>query len=345
MFVGVAVLAVPVWAPPEQPVPRSPARRPQRWPESWPCPGPRMAARDSVSRRGGRRRRMGCARVNPQVIPGSPSWSRPATGPIGSPSASPRWSARPWPTWSSSSSTTPRGTPPPSLRSSPGRPARGWCAGRAGDRRPPGTPVWRRHRPRSSASPTTTATPFPAGPPRSPPASPAEPTPPPDPRATVARDSVVAAAAQAVATHLAEATVNPAGACVAPTSNLACRARSAPPCRSTRATRSLPARTATGAPARRSRPHARLHPGGCGCATTRNSRRPASRASVRYGRGAYRFRAGHGTLRRPEPPSFYLGLLRRGFRDGVRAGVLVGVAQVATAVGMVQEAAAARRPR
>ena len=69
------------------------------------------------------------------------------------------------------------------------------------------------------------------------------------------------------------------------------------------------------------------------------------RQQVRYGRGAYRFRAGHGTLRRPEPPSFYLGLLRRGFRDGVRAGVLVGVAQVATAVGMVQEAAATRRPR
>jgi len=45
----------------------------------------------------------------------------------------------------------------------------------------------------------------------------------------------------------------------------------------------------------------------------------------------------------PEPLRFYLGLLRRGFADGVRAGLLVCVAQVATAVGMIQEAAATRR--
>ena len=69
------------------------------------------------------------------------------------------------------------------------------------------------------------------------------------------------------------------------------------------------------------------------------------RQQVRYGRGAYRFRAGQGTLRRPEPAAFYVGLLRRGFADGLRAGLLVGVAQVATAVGMVQEAVAARTRR
>jgi hypothetical protein len=62
------------------------------------------------------------------------------------------------------------------------------------------------------------------------------------------------------------------------------------------------------------------------------------RQQVRYGRGAFRFRADHGTLRRPEPPSFYAGLLRRGFAEGWRAGALVCVAQVATAVGIALEA-------
>ena len=159
--------------------------------------------------------------------------------------------------------------------------------------------------------------------------------------------SVVAAAAQAVATHLAEATVDPAGRMrFAPTSNLACRAEV---CAAVPFDESYPlaagedrdwcarlvgsGRTLAFTPEALVRHHQELSPAGFW------------RQQVRYGRGAYRFRAGHGTLRRPEPPSFYLGLLRRGFRDGVRAGVLVGVAQVATAVGMVQEAAAARRPR
>jgi glycosyltransferase involved in cell wall biosynthesis len=159
--------------------------------------------------------------------------------------------------------------------------------------------------------------------------------------------SVVAAAAQAVATHLAEATVDPAGRMrFAPTSNLACRAEV---CAAVPFDESYPlaagedrdwcarlvgsGRTLAFTPEALVRHHQELSPGGFW------------RQQVRYGRGAYRFRAGHGTLRRPEPLSFYLGLLRRGFRDGVRAGVLVGVAQVATAVGMVQEAAATRRPR
>ena len=159
--------------------------------------------------------------------------------------------------------------------------------------------------------------------------------------------SVVAAAAQAVATHLAEATVDPAGRMrFAPTSNLACRAEV---CAAVPFDESYPlaagedrdwcarlvnsGRALAFTPEALVRHHQELSPVGFW------------RQQVRYGRGAYRFRAGHGTLRRPEPPSFYLGLLRRGFRDGVRAGVLVGVAQVATAVGMVQEAAATRRPR
>jgi len=158
--------------------------------------------------------------------------------------------------------------------------------------------------------------------------------------------SVVAAAAQAVATHLAEATVGPAGRMrFAPTSNLACRAEV---CAAVPFDESYPlaagedrdwcarlvgsGRTLAFTPEALVRHHQELSPAGFW------------RQQVRYGRGAYRFRAGHGALR-PEPLSFYLGLLRRGFRDGVRAGVLVGIAQVATAVGMVQEAAATRRPR
>jgi glycosyltransferase involved in cell wall biosynthesis len=158
--------------------------------------------------------------------------------------------------------------------------------------------------------------------------------------------SVIAAAAQAVATHLAEATVDPAGRMrFAPTSNLACRAEV---CAAVPFDESYPlaagedrdwcarlvgsGRTLAFTPEALVRHHQELSPAGFW------------RQQVRYGRGAYRFRAGHGALR-PEPLSFYLGLLRRGFRDGVRAGVLVGIAQVATAVGMVQEAAATRRPR
>jgi glycosyltransferase involved in cell wall biosynthesis len=159
--------------------------------------------------------------------------------------------------------------------------------------------------------------------------------------------SVVAAAAQAVATHLAEATIDPEGRMrFAPTSNLACRAEV---CATVPFDESYPlaagedrdwcarlvgsGRTLAFTPDALVRHHQELT--------------PASfwRQQVRYGRGAYRFRSGHGTLRRPEPASFYLGLLRRGFADGVRAGLLVGVAQVATAVGVLQEAAASRTRR
>ena len=157
--------------------------------------------------------------------------------------------------------------------------------------------------------------------------------------------SVVAAAAQAVATHLAEATIDAAGRMrFAPTSNLACRAEV---CAAVPFDESYPlaagedrdwcarlvgsGRTLAFVPGALVRHHQELTPAGFW------------RQQVRYGRGAYRFRAGHGILRRPERPRFYLGLLRRGFADGVRAGLLVCVAQLATAVGMIQEAAATRR--
>ncbi len=157
--------------------------------------------------------------------------------------------------------------------------------------------------------------------------------------------SALAAAAQAVATHLAEATTDPEGRMrFAPTSNLACRAEV---CAAVPFDESYPLAAgedrdwcarllASGAtlvfePAALVRHHQDLTPVGFW------------RQQVRYGRGAFRFRAGHGTLLRPEAPRFYAGLLRRGFAEGVRAGVLVCAAQVATAVGMLLEATGARR--
>lgn len=62
-----------------------------------------------------------------------------------------------------------------------------------------------------------------------------------------------------------------------------------------------------------------------------------------YGRGAYLYRRRHAELGRFEKPSFYTGLLRRGFKEGVVTGVLVGVAQAATAAGFLREALPRRR--
>lgn len=56
------------------------------------------------------------------------------------------------------------------------------------------------------------------------------------------------------------------------------------------------------------------------------------RQQLRYGRGARRYRAG-GTK---QPPTFYVGLLRAGFRHGPRVGALVVLAQVVVAVGCVR---------
>jgi glycosyltransferase involved in cell wall biosynthesis len=63
---------------------------------------------------------------------------------------------------------------------------------------------------------------------------------------------------------------------------------------------------------------------------------------ARYGRGAFRYhRAGRRT--RPlERPGFYARLLGDGFREGPTVGVLVGLAQLATAYGYACEALARR---
>ena len=61
---------------------------------------------------------------------------------------------------------------------------------------------------------------------------------------------------------------------------------------------------------------------------------------VRYGRASYRFHRAEPRRRRLERPGFYTGLLRDGFREGPAVGVLVGVAQVATALGYAREALA-----
>ena len=65
------------------------------------------------------------------------------------------------------------------------------------------------------------------------------------------------------------------------------------------------------------------------------------RQQARYGRGAFRFRRNGG--RRPlEPAGFYKALLGRAFADGLSLGLLVCVAQAATAAGFVQAWAAER---
>jgi glycosyltransferase involved in cell wall biosynthesis len=64
---------------------------------------------------------------------------------------------------------------------------------------------------------------------------------------------------------------------------------------------------------------------------------------VRYGRGAYRFRRRDGGRARLERPGFYAALLRDAFGQGVTVGLLVVLAQIATAFGFVRAAAAQRR--
>ena len=62
------------------------------------------------------------------------------------------------------------------------------------------------------------------------------------------------------------------------------------------------------------------------------------RQQTRYGAGAYRYFGARGERSRPQPLRFYVGLVRRGFAGGAVVGVLVLVAQVATAVGLAAEA-------
>jgi hypothetical protein len=69
------------------------------------------------------------------------------------------------------------------------------------------------------------------------------------------------------------------------------------------------------------------------------------RQQVRYGRGAHRFhgqRSAGGSWR---PGRLQLDLVRAGFERGAAVGALVVLAQVATAVGVAQEAVVARRER
>jgi glycosyltransferase involved in cell wall biosynthesis len=157
-----------------------------------------------------------------------------------------------------------------------------------------------------------------------------------------------AAAAQTIASHLAEATIDaPTGRMrFAPTSNLACRAEvlaavpfderyplAAGEDRDWCARLVGSGRSLVFEPTAIVRHHQELGP------------RTFWRQQVRYGRGAYRFRADHGTLTRPEPPAFYAGLVRRGFTEGRRAGALVCLAQAATAWGLGIEAVTDRRTR
>jgi len=59
------------------------------------------------------------------------------------------------------------------------------------------------------------------------------------------------------------------------------------------------------------------------------------RQQYRYGRGAVRYRQ-RGPGRRPGSPSFYVGLIRAGFRAGPAPGLLVTAAQAATAAGAIR---------
>lgn len=156
--------------------------------------------------------------------------------------------------------------------------------------------------------------------------------------------SILAAAAQEIATHLAEATMDPASGRMrfAPTSSLACRAE---------VCRSIPFDERYPLAAGEDRDWcARLGDAGHALmfeplALVRHHQvlSPAGfwRQQVRYGRGGYRFRSARGTLLRLEGPGFYTGLLRRGFAHGPRTGALICLAQVATALGMGLEAAGA----
>jgi glycosyltransferase involved in cell wall biosynthesis len=65
------------------------------------------------------------------------------------------------------------------------------------------------------------------------------------------------------------------------------------------------------------------------------------RQQARYGRGAYRYHR-RGPRRPLERPRFYAGLLRRGFEEGAAVGLLVALAQVATAAGWLAARRASR---
>jgi glycosyltransferase involved in cell wall biosynthesis len=61
------------------------------------------------------------------------------------------------------------------------------------------------------------------------------------------------------------------------------------------------------------------------------------RRNYNYGRGAQRFRSAHDAVGRREPVAFYADLVRAGFRRGPAVGVLICIAQLATAAGRLRE--------
>lgn len=153
----------------------------------------------------------------------------------------------------------------------------------------------------------------------------------------------VVRAAQLVASHLAEATADPTTGAMAfaPTSNLACR---------TDVARALPFDEDYPLAAGEDRDWcARLCQSGRRLVFVPDavvhhhqalSLSGFWRQQVRYGRGGWRFHRSHGDFERLP---WYASLLRAAFADGVRVGLLVCLAQLATAVGMAQQAAASRR--
>jgi glycosyltransferase involved in cell wall biosynthesis len=67
------------------------------------------------------------------------------------------------------------------------------------------------------------------------------------------------------------------------------------------------------------------------------------RQQIRYGEGAYRFRRLGATRVALEPPTFYIALMRSAFAQDFRVGVLVCIAQAATALGFARAWTADRR--
>lgn len=159
-------------------------------------------------------------------------------------------------------------------------------------------------------------------------------------------DDPFAAASQAITNHLALASLDPASGrlAFAPTSNLA---SSAALHRTLRFDESFPtaagedrdwcARLASAGGALVYEPAADVdHHQNLGW-------RGFWRQQVRYGRGAYLHRRGAEPGDRLQAPGFYAGLVRAGFAAGIATGILVLVAQVATAAGLASQAFAARR--
>lgn len=157
----------------------------------------------------------------------------------------------------------------------------------------------------------------------------------------------VVRAAQLVASHLAEATADPTTGAMrfAPTSNLACRAD---------AHAEVPFDEHYPLAAGEDRDWcARLRASGgslvfvSDAVVHHHQELTLStfwRQQVRYGRGGWRY---HRTRTDAgfEQAGWYLDLLRTALRDGADVGALVGLAQVATAVGMAREALSGVTPR